>query len=452
MTRTVLPAFSRTDPVLARWRNAVFAVFALSGFVFASWAARVPNVRDILGATTQEMGVLILGLAAGAMLGLAASSHIIAHLGATATIRWFLGLTAVGSIAAGLIVGFSPNYWALFAALMVLGMGNSVLDVAMNLSGAANERRIGKTLMPMFHAAFSLGTMLGAGLGALTEQLGVPAGVHLTAVGVAVVVADLYVIRFLQPAEAPRAAGEAGPGWRTRMAAWSDPRVLLIGLIILGMGFTEGTANDWLGLAMVDGYGLANPGGAAVFAVFVTAMTAGRVFGGAFLDRFGRVPVLAGSAFLAFAGLLLVIIGPTAPVAIAGTVLWGVGASLGFPVGMSAAADDPEKATANVAAVATIGYTAFLIGPPLIGLLGEHVGLRSAFYVVLALVAVALLCSPAARPPKTAEPVAEDSAALRPIGQVVPGTASSAAEALGRARLRLRRLDFPVSRRRRRHQ
>lgn len=391
---------ARTDPVLVRWRNVVFAVFALSGFVFANWAARVPNMRDILGATTQEMGVLILGLAVGAMIGLIASSHVIAHLGATSAIRWFLGLTAVGLIGAGLVAGLAPNYWALFAALMVLGAGNAVLDVAMNLSGAANERRIGKTLMPMFHAGFSVGTMLGAGLGALTEQVGVPAGVHLTTVGVAVVVASLYVVRFLQPAEEPPKAGEAKTGWRTRLAAWTDVRVLLIGLIILGMGFTEGTANDWLGLAMVDGYGLTNPGGAAVFALFVTAMTASRFFGGAALDRFGRVPVLAGCALLAFAGLLLVILGPTAPFAIAGTVLWGVGAALGFPVGMSAAADDPEKANANVAVVATVGYCAFLIGPPVIGLIGEQVGLRNAFYVVLVLVAVALLCSPAARKPR----------------------------------------------------
>ncbi|SDD00543.1 MFS transporter [Glycomyces harbinensis] len=392
----------RTDPALIRWRNAVFAVFALSGFVFANWAARIPNIRDILGASTQEMGVLILGMAAGAILGLLTSSHVVAHMGASRAISWCLGTTAVGLTAAGLIAGLTPNFWALFAALMVLGAGNSVLDVAMNLSGAANERRIRKTLMPMFHAGFSLGTMLGAGLGALTEQLGVPVLVHLVSIGVLVIAADLYVVRFLQPAQEPaEAAAASAAGWRTRLSVWTDPRILLIGLIILGMGFTEGTANDWLGLAMVDGYGLSNPGGAAVFAVFVTAMTAGRIGGGYMLDRFGRVPVLAGSAFLAFGGLLLVILGPTAPFAIVGTVLWGVGASLGFPVGMSAAADDPRKATASVAAVATIGYFAFLIGPPLIGLLGEQWGLRNAFYVVLVLVGVALLCSPAARPPKT---------------------------------------------------
>ncbi|WP_051325832.1 MFS transporter [Glycomyces tenuis] len=392
---------ARLEPELARWRNAVLVIFALSGFVFANWAARIPNVRDVLGATTGEMGVLIVGMSIGAILGLIASSHVITRLGASAAIRWFLTLAAVGLIAVGAIADLTPNYWALFAALMVLGAGNSVLDVAMNLSGAANERRVGRTLMPLFHAAFSIGTILGAGLGALTEKLDVPVGAHLVATGAVAIAVGLVTVRFLQPAEEPSTADEAGghAGWRSRLAPWKDPRILLIGLIILGMAFTEGTANDWLGLAMVDGYDFSNAGGAAAFAVFVTAMTAGRLCGGMVLDRFGRVPVLAGSAAMAIAGLLLVIIGPTAAMAIAGIVLWGLGASLGFPVGMSAAADDPERATANVAAVATIGYTAFLIGPPLLGLLGDEVGLRNAFIVVLVLVAVAMLCSPAARKP-----------------------------------------------------
>ncbi len=400
VTHPAVSAPAGTDPALLRWRNAVLAIFAASGFAFANWAARVPNVRDILGASTREMGILILGIAIGAILGLVASSHVIAHFGATASIRGFLVATAGGLAAVGLIAEVAPGFWLLFAALVVLGAGNSIVDVAMNLSGAANERRIGKTLMPLFHALFSLGTMLGAGFGALTEQVGVPIGAHLGLVGLTLVVLAFYACRHLRPAEEPASEEDGKAGWRTRLAAWTDVRVLLIGLIVLGMAFTEGTANDWLSLSMVDGYGLSNPGGATVFAVFVTAMTAGRLCGGAVLDRFGRIPVLAGTALLAFAGLLLVIIGPTAPVAIAGVVLWGLGASLGFPVGMSAAADDPVKATANVAAVATIGYVAFLIGPPLIGLLGEEVGLRNAFFVVLVLVAVALLCSPAAREPK----------------------------------------------------
>ena len=189
------------------------------------------------------------------------------------------------------------------------------------------------------------------------------------------------------------------------MAVWRDPRILLIGLIVLGMAFAEGSANDWLSLSMVDGYGTTNAGGAVMFGVFVTAMTVGRVLGGRVLDRFGRVLVLRGTAVLAVAGLLLVILGPNLGVAVVGVVLWGLGASLGFPVGMSAAADDPRTATASVAAVATIGYFAFLIGPPLIGLIGQQVGLLNAFWVVVVLTVVAGLCATAAREPDPVDPV-----------------------------------------------
>jgi predicted MFS family arabinose efflux permease len=424
------PAQSTDDPaVLRRWRNAIFVIFWLTGFIFASWATRVPGVRDILDASTGEMGVLILGLAVGSVLGLFASSHVIARLGATATILLCLSLASAGLVVVGVVATFAPGLVILFVALATLGVGYSITDVAMNLSGAANERRIGRTLMPMFHASFSLGTMLGAAFGALTQHFDVPIGVHLVGVGLAAMVTTRIAVRFLQPAEhvpeeqvppeePDAAAGAAGPapfdamadplsdtpspdGWRSRMAVWRDPRILLIGLIVLGMAFAEGSANDWLSLSMVDGYGTSNAGGAVVFGVFVTAMTIGRVLGGRVLDRFGRVPVLRGTAALAVAGLLLVILGPNQAVAVVGVALWGLGASLGFPVGMSAAADDPRTATASVAAVATIGYFAFLIGPPLIGVLGERFGLLNAFWVVVVLTVVAGLCATAAREPST---------------------------------------------------
>ena len=187
--------------------------------------------------------------------------------------------------------------------------------------------------------------------------------------------------------------------WRERLSVWRDPRTLLIGVIVLGMAFAEGSANDWLALAMVDGHGVDNATGAFVFGVFVTAMTVGRLVGVRVLDRYGRVPVLRGSAVLASVGLLIVIFGPNAWVAGFGVVLWGLGSALGFPVGMSAAADDPRTAAASVSAVATVGYCAFLVGPPLIGFLGEHFGLLNALLVLLVLVAAAGAVAQAAREP-----------------------------------------------------
>jgi MFS family permease len=133
-------------------------------------------------------------------------------------------------------------------------------------------------------------------------------------------------------------------------------------------------------------------------------MTIARLVGGAALERFGRVSVLRMSAGLALAGLLLVLLSGSTPAALVGALLWGAGAALGFPVGMSAAADDPARAAVRVSVVSSIGYCAFLAGPPLIGLLAEHVGILRALFVVLGALVLGLLCSAAARPLHPAEP------------------------------------------------
>ena len=178
---------------------------------------------------------------------------------------------------------------------------------------------------------------------------------------------------------------------------WRDMQLLFIGLIVLGMTFAEGSANDWLALAAVDGHGLDNTLGAVVFGVFVTAMTAGRVLGGPVLDRFGRVPVLRACAALGILGLILFILAPVTWLVFVGAALWGLGASLGFPVGMSAAADDEKNSAARVSVVAMIGYAAFLIGPPVLGVIGEAIGILNALFVILALMILAGIAAPAAR-------------------------------------------------------
>jgi predicted MFS family arabinose efflux permease len=129
-------------------------------------------------------------------------------------------------------------------------------------------------------------------------------------------------------------------------------------------------------------------------------MTLGRWFGPALLDHYGRAPVVRALAVTSLVGLLLFVFGSNAPVAFAGALLWGLGASLGFPVGMSAAADDPAKAAARVSVVASIGYCAFLGGPPLIGFLGDHITVRKALIAVAVLLGVAILLARAIKPLK----------------------------------------------------
>jgi MFS family permease len=182
------------------------------------------------------------------------------------------------------------------------------------------------------------------------------------------------------------------------LTAWREPRTLVVGLMVLAFAFTEGSANDWIAIAMVDGHGTSETLGAIAFGFFVAAMTAGRMVGGTALERFGRVAVVRATAVIALAGLLLMLLGGSVPVALAGALLWGIGASLGFPVGMSAAADDPARAAARVSVVSSIGYTAFIAGPPLIGLLGEHAGILRALFVVLGALLLGLLAAGSARP------------------------------------------------------
>lgn len=200
-----------------------------------------------------------------------------------------------------------------------------------------------------------------------------------------------------------------GQRLRASLAVWADWRLILIGVVMLGMAFGEGSANDWIALATVDGHGQSNSTGALVFGFFVSAMTLGRVLGGPIVDRVGRVAAIRLTAAMGVAGLLLFILGGPLWVAVIGTVLWGFGVSLGFPLGMSAASEGTENPAARVSAVAIIGYCAFLVGPPLIGFLGKEFGLLNALYLILVLLVASFLAAPAVRP--AAERRARDLAA-----------------------------------------
>jgi fucose permease len=379
------------------WRNAMFVVFAACGFALAAWVSRTPAVRDSLGASTGQMGWLIFAIAGGAIFGLVSAGALIGRFGARPVIRTALVTAAAGLavVAAGAALASSA---VVFAGLLVFGLGFGTCDVSMNVAGAANERAMGRTVMPIFHAMYSIGTLIGAGLGVLAAHVGLSVGLHLLLAALLVILAVIPAVRSIPAGIGRATAGQPKLTTAERLAVWRDPRTLLIGLMVLGMGFAEGAAEDWLPLATVDGYGVSETVGAALFGIFVVTMTIGRLAGVLLIDRFGRVATLRASALVAAVGLVITIFGPSAVTAAVGIALWGLGTSLGLPVGMSAAADDSRTAAARVSAAAMVGYAAFLFGPPVLAVLGEHVGLLHAFIAVLALVIVAGLIAPAARP------------------------------------------------------
>jgi hypothetical protein len=302
-------------------------------------------------------------------------------------------------------VGYRYGIPPVAAGLVACGFSSGTWDVAMNVQGAAVEHALGRAIMSRFHAGWSIGTVAGAGLGAAMVALDVPVTAHLLAVALAVALTVPTAVRRFLPfpsARVPRpdgsADGDEKAARRSPLTAWTEPRTLLIGLFVLCMAFTEGTSNDWLSLAVIGGYHTAAALGTVTFTVFLAGMTAGRWFGPAFIDAHGRVRVLRVSVATALAGLLLIEAGGVLAVALAGAALMGLGTSLGFPVGMSAAADDPRYAAGRVSTAASIGYLAFLAGPPAIGFLADHVGILHGLSIAGVLLAVAFFLCPVTAP------------------------------------------------------
>jgi predicted MFS family arabinose efflux permease len=401
VTATTSPTGIPVAAVL-RARTATYVAFAGAGLAGASWAARIPQVRDRLGLDSSALGLMLLSIAVGSVLALPLSGHVVHRFGARRTVIAMAGLLGVAMVlvSVGYLIGEVPVVVGLF----LFGFAGGTWDVAMNVQGALVERLLGRSVMSRFHAGFSLGTVAGALVGVAMVALRVPVTAHLAAAGVAVTVCVTLSARAMLPDDAGHAEEPAdGVPKPSVWAAWRSPRTLLIGVFVLAFAFAEGTGNDWINVAVIDGYHAPAALGTLAFAAFLAAMTIGRWFGTSLLDRYGRTAVVRALAVIAEVGVLLFAFGPSTPVAFAGTLLWGLGTSLGFPVGMSAGADNPRQAAARVSVIASIGYCAFLGGPPLIGFLGHSYGVRHALTTVAGMLAVAALIAVVVRAPGAAD-------------------------------------------------
>ncbi|VXB84975.1 Inner membrane protein YbjJ [Microbacterium sp. 8M] len=402
-----------TRSQFVRWRIAIFAIFLASGLSIATWASRVPDIKLALHIDNAQMGVLLLGMGISSIVGISTSPAVMARTGARLGMLVTMLTFAVGVGLVGLGTNVLSSPAVVIAGLVLFGFGNGSLDVMMNVEATAIEQQMGKTILPVFHAFFSFGTVIGAGIGALLVQSGWNVTAHTTLI--AAVIALVAVACWANVPNREAALDpqpEEKPHWRDRMhtalEAWREPRTYFLGIVMLGMSFAEGGANDWLALGVSEDHHAGPALGAAALATFSVAMTVVRLFGGPLVDRFGRVLVLRTLAITAAAGILLFILAPSTPLVFVAAALWGIGASLGFPLGMSAAADDPAKAAARVSAAATIGYIAFLSGPPVLGFISNHIGLLNTLYILVVLAALSGLFSGAARPLRVDEKVSDD--------------------------------------------
>ena len=370
---------SGSELVRARW--AVALMFLVNGFIMGSWAPQIPLLLPRHGLTAFGLGLLILGLGLGAVAAMALAGGLIARFGSRVVLRSF-AVAASGTLAA---VVLAPTLALL--ALAMVGMGGLIgcMDVAMNANAVEVERRLGRAIMSSSHGFWSLGGFLGGSLGGvLIAALG--AGGHalvVSAVALGLVGLAAPTLRGEPPVpHPPTAAGGAGSHWPRGGAIW------LLGLMALGAMVPEGAVLDWSALYLARELGSPMAASGLAFAGFAAAMAVMRFAGDHLRGRHGAVATLRVSGAVAAAGLLAASLAPTAPLAIAGFALAGLGIANMVPIILSAAGNHPGLgAGVGISVVTMMGYSGILVAPASIGLVADHIGFRLT-YAVLALVLI----------------------------------------------------------------
>jgi MFS family permease len=381
------------DPAarLFRARAGVSAVFFLNGFGYGSWVPRIAEIQAGLGLSEGQLGIALFMAAVGALIAMplaGAAAHRYGSRAATATTVVCYGVTLPG-------LALAPGGLALGGVLLLFGAAVGALDVAMNAQGVAVERHLRRPIMAALHGMFSLGGMAGAGATALIAAAGIAPLPHFAAICALVALLGLAGCRPMLRAAVE--GGAPGPGFARPSAA-----LLLPGLVALAGLLSEGAIADWSAVYLSTSLGAGTSVAAAAFAAFSLMMAAGRFSGDRLVAKLGGDRVVRAGGALAAAGLALTLLIGHSAVAILGFAMVGAGLSCVFPVVLSAAARTPGlPPSAAIAAVCTVGYVGFLVGPPAIGGLAELIGLPAALGLVVALCALIAVLGSGARSPAT---------------------------------------------------
>lgn len=371
-------------------RIAVFVVFGLSGAAYGSWAPRVPALAERLRLGPGPIGLVLLGMTAGMLISAAMSGRVVERFGARSVI---FGSVLLNCLLLTVLGQLTSVAW--FAVVMVaVGVAAGALDVSMNVAAVGVERRIGRPIMPVFHAGYSFGGLAGSAAAGLAAAHQLSLARHFTIAAVVIALALLAVGRGL-PRAVPRDEEVAS---RARVAPGRRPVLWLLAAIALLSAVAEGASSDWSALLLVDAHGTGQGAAALAFSGFSLAMALTRLGGAWVQRRFGATRTMVIGASLAGAGLAAAAIVPVTGLAFAGFALAGAGLATAFPMalGLAGAAgkrEDDSGGEREIAFVTSVAYTGFVGGPPLIGGIAQLTSLSVSFVVVAVLAA---LIAPAA--------------------------------------------------------
>ncbi|OEJ35214.1 MFS transporter [Streptomyces subrutilus] len=367
-------------------RGATFAYFALNGFLMGMWIVHIPVVEQRTGIDHALLGWLLLLLGGGAFVGMRLAGPLTDRIGPRRAVP------SGAALCSGALVlpALATDAWTLGGALLVLGLGNGVLDVSMNTHAVQVERGYRRPVMSAFHAVFSVGGVLAALVGALTLSAGWSVVTTLAVTAVAGLAVAALALPGLLPHQPVSHADEAPGAARAPGRRGTPRRIWFLAVLAFMLMLCEGVANDWSVLHLKSVLGAPAATAAFAYGTFATAMTVGRLLTDRLANRFGATAILRYGAALGAAGLALAAFAPIVPLALIGWTLAGAGLSGCIPQLFSAAGHfDPAAAGANVSRVAGLGYLGMLAGPAVIGPLTHLIPLNLTLLLPTALCVIA---------------------------------------------------------------
>lgn len=368
-------------------RLAVATIFFANGALIANWFARIPDIKQQLGLSEGAFSIALLCMAVGALVAQPTAGWVIGRIGS----RKVTAAMALAFCAAMLLPGFASSLVWLALILLLVGASNGALDVAMNAQAALVERQYSRPIMSSFHGLWSVGGLIGASIGALAAGRGLPVTLHFALAAAITAIVMLVALRGL-------VADRPAPGSHEPAFVFPTRALLPMGIVALCALISEGAIGDWGAIYLREGLGSAAGVAAAGYAVFALMMAGGRFAGDWLATRFGSGNVVRTGGGLVVVGIALALISVEPAIAIVGYGLVGAGVSCVFPLILSAAARTPGVAPGiGIAAMATAGYTGFLVGPPLIGGLAELFTLRGALGILAIFGMVIMVLGPRVR-------------------------------------------------------
>lgn len=354
-----------------RIRIAVSLFYFCQGLAFASWASRIPIIKERLNLTEGQLGTILLMLPVGQLVTMALSGKLVTTYGSARVLR----IVAIIYALILCLIGFAQNAWELGAILFFFGVIGNMCNIAVNTQGVAAEKIFKKSIMSSFHGAWSIAGFTGALIGLLTMNIAIDTVPHFIIIFVLIVINTTINYRYLIPGVATEAK---------KTSFFSKPESSLVQLGIIGFFSmaTEGAMFDWSGVYFKEIVHAPEQFIIVGYASFMVMMALGRFIGDAVISRLGRKRTLQISGILMFVGMMTSVIFPLFYISTLAFMMVGIGVACNVPTVYSVAGQN-KKVTPGVALamVSSISFLGFLMGPPLIGYIAELTSLRYSYGV-----------------------------------------------------------------------